>query len=351
MRRPWPSFAPIALAGLCGLSLLALAGCGSSGVPNASAGSRLVVDSTVAPVTDIVRQVVGDRVTLTGLIPEGVDSHTFEPSPGTVKSLTKARVLFMDGLHLEGSTLKQADANMPHPVLHLADPAGGRGPADRGSEIVAMGDLTIAPADYAFDFTFPKEKGDPNPHLWMNPLFAKRWSEIVRDTMATRDPANAPYYRDNQSRFAAVVDRLDAAIAVAIDSVPTDQRKLLTYHDSFAYFSRRYGIPVIGAVQPSDFSEPSPKEIQALIDQVKANHVPAIFGSEVFPSTVLQQVASAAHAQYVDKIRDDELPGDPSAANHTYVGLMVDDVRTMTKALGGAPSALDAVSTGKTWLP
>jgi ABC-type Zn uptake system ZnuABC Zn-binding protein ZnuA len=142
---------------------------------------------------------------------------------------------------------------------------------------------------------------------------------------------------------------LDTAIADAVNSIPEDHKKLLTYHDSFAYFSRRYGIPVIGAVQPSDFSEPSPKEIQDLIEQVKVNHVPAIFGSEVFPSTVLKQVADATGAQYVDKLRDDELPGEPKAPNHTYVGLMVEDVRVMVKALGGDPSALDTIPTAKTW--
>jgi ABC-type Zn uptake system ZnuABC Zn-binding protein ZnuA len=308
------------------------ASCGGSPPAGSAGGQRLVVDATVAPITDIVRQVVGDRVTLVGLIPDGVDSHTFEPSPRTVKSLAAADTLFMDGLHLEGATLDQAKATMR-----------------KGSEIVLLGDRTLAPADYAYDFTFPKEKGDPNPHLWMDPNYAARWSEIIRDTMVARDPADADYFRRNQAEFARVADALDAAIRTSIDSIPADQRKLLTYHDSFAYFSRRYGIPVIGAVQPSDFSEPSPKEIQSLIDQVKANHVPAIFGSEVFPSTVLQQVAQQSGARFVDELRDDELPGKPGDADHTYVGMMVDDVTVITQALGGDPSPLASVPTAKTW--
>ncbi|HMC51467.1 MAG TPA: metal ABC transporter substrate-binding protein, partial [Acidimicrobiales bacterium] len=276
---------------------------------------------------------------------------TFEPSPETAKSLARADVLFMDGLHLEGSTLQQARADMAAPVTvtQPSSPAGAQPAQTRGSEIVQMGDMTITPAEYAYDFTFPKSKGDPNPHLWMDPLYARRWSEIVRDVMARRDPANAAYYRDNQARFAAVVDRLDAAIAASIGSIPEQQRKLLTYHDSFAYFSRRYGMPVIGAVQPSDFSEPSPKEVQDLIAQIRANHVRAVFGSDVFPSTVLKRVADEAGAAYVDKLRDDELPGDPGAPDHTYVGLMVDDVQLMTRALGGDPSPLTPIPTSGTW--
>lgn len=329
---------------------LLVSGCGSSthAAPRSGAG-RLRVGATVAPIVDIVREVVGDRVVLTGLIPEGVDSHTFEPSPATARTLAQVDVLFMDGLHLEGSTLDQARANMPHPVTRLTSPAAGATPGGKGSEVVALGDLTLRPSDYAYDFTFPKSKGDPNPHLWMDPTFARRWSEIVRDVMTRRDPTGAPTYSANQRRFADVLDRLDRAVAASIGSIPVGRRKLLTYHDSFAYFSRRYGIPVLGAVQPSDFSEPSPKEVRDLIAQVEAAHVPAVFGSEVFPSTVLAQVAREAHAAYVDKLHDDELPGPPSAPGHTYVGLMVDDVRVITQALGGDASPLASVPTARTW--
>lgn len=330
------------------IALVTTAACGSGPARDAKP-RRLRVDATVAPVTDIVRQVVGDRVELVGLIPEGVDSHTFEPSPSTAKALSRADILFMDGLHLEGSTLEQAHANMPEPVVLPKTAADALGPGATGSEVIQLGDMTLAPADYAFDFTFPKSGGDPNPHVWMAPPFARHWSEIIRDVMAKRDPGNADYYAANQARFAAAVDQLDRAVATSIDTIPPEQRKLVTYHDSFAYFARRYGMEVIGAVQPSDFSEPSPKEVRDLVTQVQAAHVPAIFGSEVFPSRVLEEVARAAGAHYIDKLRDDELPGKPSDPAHTYVGLIVDDVRTIVSALGGDPSALASVPTARTW--
>lgn len=317
------------LAALVLAALLALAACGG---PTARSSGKLTVATTVGPVTDIVREVVGDRVELVPLIPEGVDSHTFEPSPATVKALAHADVLFMDGLHLEGAILEQAQANMP-----------------KGSKIVRLGDLTLPRSRYAYDFSFPKAKGDPNPHLWMDPTYARRWSKIVADVMSERDHAHAAAYRSNQERFGAVVDQLDAAIATSINSIPAGQRKLLTYHDSFAYFSRRYSIPVIGAAQPSDFSEPSAVEVRRLIDEVRANKVPAVFGSEVFPSTVLRQVATETGAVYVDQLRDDELPGSPSSVNHTYVALMVGDVRAITVALGGDARSLDSVPVTRTW--
>ncbi len=299
-----------------------------------SSQSTFTVATTVAPVTDIVRQVVGDEVKLVGLIPEGVDSHTFEPSPSTVKAMARSDVLFAAGLGLETGILDQAQAAMPP-----------------GSTIVRLGDRTLDEDEYAFDATFPPESGDPNPHLWMDPIFARRWAEVVRDTMVERDPVHASVYEANAARFASVIDELDPRIRQSIESIPSSQRKLLTYHDSFAYFARRYGLSVVAAIQPSDFSEPSAGEVQQVIAQVRAERVPAVFGSEVFPSKVLEQVARESGARFVADLRDDALPGPPGSPGHTYVGMLVADVTTITTALGGDPSPLAAVPTAPTWQP
>jgi ABC-type Zn uptake system ZnuABC Zn-binding protein ZnuA len=314
------------------LLALGIVGCRAASPENRAAPDRLQVATTVAPLTDVVRQVVGDRVTLVGLIPDGVDSHTFEPSPSTVRALAGADVLFLNGLHLEESTLDQARAAMR-----------------KGAPIVALGDLTLDPKEYAFDFSFPESGGDPNPHVWMDPAVVRRWSEIVRDTMSALDPAGAPFYGANQARFAAVIDELDRAIAASIATIPAHSRKLVTYHDSFAYFSRRYGIPVIGAVQPSDFAEPSPREVQALVEQVRAEKVPAVFGSEVFPSKVAEEVARESGARFVDALRDDVLPGRPGDPDHTYAGMLAHDVAVITEALGGDPGPVRSVPTASAW--
>jgi ABC-type Zn uptake system ZnuABC Zn-binding protein ZnuA len=316
------------------LLALAITACGSDLKEDSAGPDRLRVAATVAPVTDIVRQVVGDRVEVVGLIPDGVDSHTFEPSPSTVRSLAEADVFFLNGLHLEESTLDQARAAMRE-----------------GAPIVALGDLALDPHEYAFDFSFPHSQGDPNPHVWMDPTVGRRWSEIVRDTMSGLDPAGAELYRANQARFAAVVDRLDRAIAASVATIPPPARKLVTYHDSFAYFSRRYGMPVIGAVQPSDFSEPSPRELQALVEQIRAERVPAVFGSEVFPSKVAEEVARESGARFVDGLRDDRLPGRPGDPQHTYAGMLVHDVAVMAEALGGDPAPVRAVPPLPSWSP
>ena len=129
--------------------------------------------------------------------------------------------------------------------------------------------------------------------------------------MAKADPANAATYQANAAAFTAKVDELDRLMVEATASVPAANRELLTYHDAYAYFAAHYGWTVIGAIQVSDFEDPTPKEVTELITQIKREKVPAIFGSEVFPSPVLAQIAKETGTTYVDKLRDDDLPGAP----------------------------------------
>lgn len=307
-------------AAMVGLAVL-VTGCAAATSPSAS--SQLTVVGTVSPITNIIYNIGGDKIHLSGIVPEGVNSHTFEPAPSDAIKLAQADVIIMNGLGLEDPTLKLAQANLKP-----------------GAEIVLLGEQTITPDQYAYDFSFPKDGGHPNPHLWTNPVYGLRYAEIIRDTLARRDPTHAEYYRQNYDAFAGRIEALDAAMKKTLDSVPPDNRKLLTYHDSFAYFAPRYGMAVIGAIQPSDFAEPSAQDVAALIDQIQREHVPAIFGSEVFPSPVLEQIAHETGAKYVSDLRDDDLPGEPGAPNHSYIGLLVEDVRLMADALGGDPSMI-----------
>jgi ABC-type Zn uptake system ZnuABC Zn-binding protein ZnuA len=288
-----------------------------------SQDGKLNVVATVSPITNIIYNIGGDHINLSGIVPEGVNSHTFEPAPSDAKKLAGADLIFANGLNLEDPTLELARANLKD-----------------GAEIVILGEQTISPQEYVYDFSFPKEEGSPNPHLWPNPIYALRYAEIARDTLAQHDSANADYYKGNYEKFKTRIEALDEVIGATIKSIPENNRKLLTYHDSFAYFAPRYGITIIGAIQPSDFSEPSARDVANLITQIKQEKVPAVFGSEVFPSPILKQIAKESGAKYVSDLRDDDLPGVPGEAKHSYLGLMVEDVRIMAEALGGDPSLI-----------
>jgi len=325
---------PLLFAGAA-MALVALAGCGgTSGSETPGDGAvgthssfgetdgKLKVATTVAPLTSIVLNVGGTCIHVHGLIPDGVDSHTFEPKPSDAKVLSSASMLIMNGAHLEGSTEKIAQQNLK----------------DR-SKIYKLADNTLSGDDektgFLYDFSFPRSEGDPNPHLWMDPQYALKYAELVRGWLIENDPSRKDCFQRNYDRFAEVVTRLDAAIAKDQSSVPEKNRKLLTYHDSWAYWARRYGWTVIGAIQPSDFKEPSAREVGDLISQIKREQVPAIFGSEVYPSKVLEQIAKETGAKFEDKLRDDEPPGKVNAAGHTYVGMLVDDMTILFRALGG----------------
>jgi ABC-type Zn uptake system ZnuABC Zn-binding protein ZnuA len=309
------------------LFVLLLAGCAAAPVEpaanEAASPAKLQIVTTVSPITNIAYNIAGDKAQISGIVPEGVNSHTFEPAPSDAKVLAQADLIFANGLKLEEPTLKLAEANLKD-----------------GAEIVLLGEQTITPDQYVYDFSFPKEAGSPNPHLWPNPAFALRYAEIMRDALSQRDPANTDYYAANYTAFADRIGALEAEIKATIASIPAQNRKLLTYHDSWAYFAPVYDMTVIGAIQPSDFAEPSARDIADMIQQIRAESVPAIFGSEVFPSPVLEQIARETGAQYVDDLRDDDLPGAPGEPQHSYLGLMAENMRVMAEALGGDPTII-----------
>ncbi len=299
----------------------------SAGAPGKGplGGGKLQVVTTVAPITSIIANVAGDKADVHGIIPEGEDSHTYEPKPSVAELVSKADVVFVNGLKLEDPTKDIAEKNIP-----------------KGSEVVEVGTLTVSPDEYIYDFSFPKDGGKPNPHLWTNPPMAMCYAAIAASAMAKTDPANAAYYTDNYTRYSAKVDQLDQLMIAATASMPAGNRELLTYHDAYAYFAVHYGWRVIGAIQVSSFEDPTPKEVTALIKQIKTEKVPAIFGSEVFPSPVLAQIAAETGTKYVDKLRDDDLPGAPGDADHSYLGLMKFDFVTMVSNLGGDATKLQA---------
>lgn len=333
-----PSSRPRSLLVACVCLLgtaVVLSGCvrnrpgGAEGTAPGGAARRLVV-TTVAPITSIVDAVAGPSVAVRGIIPEGEDSHTYEPRPQVAQDFAAADLIVFNGLNLET------------PAIRLAEKT--KRPE---TEIVSLAEATITPDSYVYDFSFPRDRGDPNPHLWLNPMYAARYAEISAEKLGEVYPDEISRFRRRYEAYARLLGELDEKIFAAVATIPPQNRKLLTYHDSFAYFAPRYGFEVIGAIQPSDFSEPSAAEIAGIIEQIRREKVPAIFGSEVFPSPVMQRIAQETGVRYVTDLRDDTLPGDPGSPEHNYVGMMVKDVEIITIALGGDPSALYGIDISK----
>jgi ABC-type Zn uptake system ZnuABC Zn-binding protein ZnuA len=316
------------LAVALGSSLL-LAACGANASDQESpgGGTGIVIVTTVAPITSIAATIVGDRAQVVGIVPEGTNSHTFEPAPQVAATMEKADIVFVNGLQLEEPTFQLAEENAAN------------------ATIVKIGEQVLPESEYIYDFSFPKEDGKPNPHLWTDPTYAIKYAGVIKDTVVAKDPANAAYFTKNYDAFVVKATALSDALKKDQATVPADGLELLTYHDAYAYFAKTYGWKVIGAVQPSNFEDPQPKEIARLVDQIRAEKVPVIFGSEVFPSKVLEQIAAETGARYESSLRDDDLPGAPGDADHSWLGLMRYDYTTMIKGLGGTTTNLDAVDT------
>jgi ABC-type Zn uptake system ZnuABC Zn-binding protein ZnuA len=314
---------------LAAAAIVLLGACSSNTDNNSSeaADNRPLIATTVAPITSIAASIAGDRARIEGIVPEGTNSHTFEPSPQIAKLLSDADLILVNGLKLEDPTIKMAQSNKKE-----------------STEIVEIGTVVLPESDYLYDFSFPEEEGKPNPHLWTDPSYAIKYAGVIRDELTKLDPENETYYADNFAKFEQQATELSDALTADQQSVPAGNLKLLTYHDAYAYFAKNYGWTVIGALQPNDFADPAPSEVARLIEQVKAENVTTIFGSEVFPSAVLEEVGRATGARYEDTLRDDDLPGAPGDAEHSWLGLMKYNYRTMISGLGGTPTQLDAIT-------
>ena len=325
--------------GLLAAALVLLVGITGCTGNNPQAGSadnivddRLAVVATISPITSLVESIGGDRIALTGIVPEGVNSHTYGPAPSVSTTIARADLIFANGLFLEEPTIRLAESTAPDHAV-----------------IVLLADEAVAQGDWIYDFAFPESRGRPNPHLWTAPHLAGRFAAIIHEHLVRLDPTNADYYDANLRELSARITDLDARILAAAETIPEGHRKLLTYHDSFPYFAERYGFEVIGAVQPADFSEPSAREVADFITLVRETGVPAVFGSEVFPSPVMEAIAEEGGAVFIDQLRDDDLPGAPGNPRHSYLGLMLTNMETMISALGGDTAPLDGFDPSQTY--
>lgn len=277
--------------------------------------------------TALVRWVGGGLVDVVSVVPIGANGHTYEPIPADAMAVATADMYIENGKGLNETVSSFVRARYRPGTLHvvLADviPSDEVIATDSAEEIAAHG--------HAHSF---------NAHFWTDPVYASLYVDRIATALGSIDPENASTYRSRAQDFMSRMETYDAAFRSAIASIPAQNRKLIVYHDSWSYFGRRYGIPVIGAIQPVSFSEPSADEVRRMIDQIRNEAVPAFFGSEVFPSDVLESIASETGAIYSSDLSDEELPGVIGSPEHSYEGMMIQNVRLITSALGGDVSLL-----------
>ncbi len=308
-----------ALVAVAVLSLLA-SGCGpaeeSFARPDVS-NREIRVVATIGMISDIVENVAGDRVDVTGLMGPGIDPHVYKASEGDVIRLAGADLVFYNGLHLEA---KMADvfARMRGRVITAA--VGEAVPRER----------RLSPPAFA---------GAYDPHVWFDVSLWMRAVERVRDTLVELDPAHAARYRDNARAYLAELAALDAYVREQAARVPRDQRVLITAHDAFNYFGRAYGFDVRGLQGISTATEAGAGDVQDLAEFIAEREIRAIFVESSVSPRMIQAVQEAVRARGFDVAIGGQLfsdaMGDPGTPEGTYVGMVRHNVDTIVAGLLG----------------
>jgi ABC-type Zn uptake system ZnuABC Zn-binding protein ZnuA len=301
--------------------LLALFGCGSPPGGSGSSGRPQVV-ATFSVLDDFVRTVGGDKVDLVTLVGPDGDAHTFNPTPQDIAAVGRAAVVFEVGAGFESDWFDKAYT------------ASG----SKAKRVAVSDGLELEEGECRHK---PGEKHEPghahelDPHVWHEVTNAVHMVGKVRDGLCEIDPANAAVYRANADAYIARLRELDAWIVTAVKAVPADRRKLVTSHDTFGYFARRYGFAVVGRVLPSystETADPSAAEFGDLVSKVKGQKVPAVFCEASHNAKLVERLAAAAGVRVAPPLYTDAL-GAKGSPGETYLGMMRHNVTTIVDAL------------------
>ncbi len=246
------------------------------------AGKKLKVVATTSIIANIVKNVGGDAIDLTLLLPVGTDPHTFDPAPKDLATVANADVIFANGLGLEAF------------LDEMLSNSGGRAmliPVTEGIKLRQFTDRLEKEGNRHNDEH--NEADSVDPHVWTSPVNVLIFVDNIQRTLSALDPANANTYRANAAAYKTQLQELDAWVTEQIESIPPQNRKLVTDHTAFGYYADRYGLQQIGAVIPSfsTAAEPSAKDLAELEAAISNFKVKAIFvGVSVNPA-LSQQVA------------------------------------------------------------
>lgn len=298
------------------MMVLALAA-GACGGGDGGDSGKVQVVTTLPLFADFVREVGGDRVEVTSLVPTGADPHTFEPSPSDVKKIAEADIAFANGLDLEPSAIRLIEANLPDgaPFVRLGEEAEvSGGLADSEHKIARAGD---------------------NPHLWLNVVYAFAYADMIRASLANIVTVNSQgpeSYNGGFSEYGQKLLDLEVYVQARIGPPLSGGRKLVTTHDAFEYLGEAYGLEIVAVVAQSPGQEPSPEDVANLTRAIEEQDVPAVFREPQIDAEgrILEQAANAAGVQvctlYSDSL-DDKVT--------SYIEMMRFNADEIARCLGG----------------
>ena len=271
---------------------------------------RMNVVATFSILGDLVKNVGGDRVEVSTLVGPNGDVHVYLPTPGDARKLAAAKVVFVNGLGLEGWLTRLISASGTKASIVIAS---------KGIKPRKMKD--------------EHDSGDvSDAHAWQSVANAKIYVANIRDGLIALDPAGKASYDANATAYLGKLDELEKQVEAAIAKIPADRRKIITTHDAFGYFSDAYGMTFIAPEGVSTDAEPSAKELAKIITQIKMQKIPAVFMENITDPRLMEEIAHETGATIGGTLYSDAL-SPPDGPAGTYIDMMRHNVSEFSKAL------------------
>ena len=288
-------------------SALALSAALAASLP-ALGQERLKAVTTFTIIADMARNVAGDAAEVVSITKPGAEIHNYQPTPGDLIAAQDADVILWNGLNLE-QWFEQFLANL----------------GDVPSVIVTEGvePMGIGEGPYA---------GKPNPHAWMSPRDALIYVENIRKAFVAADPANEATYNANAEAYAAEITAAVEPIRAAIAAIPEERRWLATSEGAFSYLARDFGLRELYLWPINADQQGTPQQVRHVIDEVRANDVPAIFSESTISSDPAEQVARETGISYGGVLYVDSL-SEPDGPVPTYLDLLSVTTNTIVQGL------------------
>jgi zinc transport system substrate-binding protein len=296
-------------------------------IPSLSYGEKLQVMASIFPVADMARQVGGDDVDITSIVPAGASPHTFEMKPSLVKTFASARVFLMIGAGLEfwADRLVQSSGRKLKPIV-LSD----------GMSLIQSTDIHQDESTHKKPHESSKsrhaehshEHGSGNPHVWLDPHLAKVMVIRIQEAFAAADPEHAAGYERRTKDYLEQLDTLDREIANTV--TPFTIRQVVSFHSSWDYFIARYGLSLSGTIEKSPGRNPTPRELADIISTIRSFHIRAVFAEPQFSPKAADVIASEAGVKVLIL---DPLGGETIVGRNTYIGLMRYNLQIMKEAM------------------
>ena len=278
---------------------------------------------------DMVREVGGDRVSVSTLVGPGGDAHVYEPSPADARAVAHAKVVFVNGLGFEGwmTRLIKASGFKGRPVVV------SRGVTTLKSDEGAGADAAAAAGKAPAGTAAGHGHDDADPHAWQNLANGRIYVGNIAAALAKADPAGAATYRANAARYIGEIDQLERTVKAAVAALPAERRRVVTSHDAFGYFATAYGLAFIAPVGVSTEAEPTAADVGRLIRQIKDQKIPAVFVESITDPRLVQRIAAETGAKVGGRLYSDSLSAADGPAP-TYLAMIRHNIRTLAAALG-----------------